>query len=41
MCICGKNDMIASIVEISFSSRAMDQGPRLENIPASKQESGE
>lgn len=41
MCICGKNEMIASILEISFSSRAMDQGPGLENIPASKQESGE
>lgn len=28
MCICGKNEMIASILEISFSSRAMDRSPR-------------
>ena len=32
MCICGENEVRASILEISFNSGAMDQGPRLEDI---------
>lgn len=35
MYICGENELISS------SSGAVDRGPRLENISASKQESGE